>query len=39
MIGLIIALAFKALGIFGGYGVQVISYILSTKSGLLSVCV
>lgn len=32
MIGLIIALAFKALGIFGGgYGVQVISYILSNE--------
>lgn len=32
MIGLIIALAFKALGILGGgYGVQVISYILSNE--------
>lgn len=32
MTGLIIALAFKALGIFwGGYGVQVISYILSNE--------
>ena len=31
MIGLIITLAFKALGIFGGYGVQAISYILSNE--------
>ena len=31
MIGLIIALAFKTLGIFGGDGVQVISYILSNE--------
>lgn len=32
MIGLLIALAFKALGIFGGgYGVQAISYILSNE--------
>lgn len=31
MIGLIIALVFKTLGIVGGYGVQVISYILSNE--------
>lgn len=31
VIGLLIALAFKALGIFGGYGVQVISYVLSNE--------
>ena len=31
VIGLLIALAFKALGIFGGYGVQVISYIFSNE--------
>lgn len=31
VIGLLIALIFKALGIFGGYGVQVISYVLSNE--------
>ena len=31
MIGLLIAFVFKTLGIFGGYGVSVISYILSNE--------
>ena len=31
VIGLLIALAFKVLGIFGRYGVQVISYVLSNE--------
>ena len=39
MIGLIIALAFKALGIFGGMECKSFHTSFQTKSGLLSVCV